>query len=99
MIASLSAGSNITGVITDVRRVTQIVKKYNGLVFFDYAGTGPYEKIDLSIDFDGIYISPHKFLGGPGSCGITIFKNSIYNNRLSPTHGGGGTVSYVNKET
>lgn len=43
-------------------------------------------------DIDGVYISPHKFLGGPGSSGILIIRNSIYPIHLTPTHGGGGTV-------
>jgi len=62
----------------------------------DFAGVGPYLEIDLSLPIDGIYISPHKFLGGPGTCGIAIFKNDIYKKNINPTHGGGGTVDFVN---
>ena len=47
-------------------------------------------------DIDGIYLSPHKFLGGPGSSGILIIRNSVYDKNLDPTHGGGGTVDFVN---
>lgn len=73
-----------------------VVKKYNVLLFFDYAGVGPYVDIDLRLPIDGIYLSPHKFLGGPGTPGLAIFKNSIYPSELNPTHGGGGTVDFVN---
>lgn len=66
-------------------------------MFFDYAGVAPYIKIDLSLNIDGIFLSPHKFLGGPGSCGIAIFKNEIYPLELKPSHGGGGTVLFVNE--
>ena len=45
---------------------------------------------------DGIYLSPHKFLGGPGSSGLLIIRNSIYPSQLTPTHCGGGTVAFVN---
>lgn len=76
-----------------------IVKKFNSLLFFDFGGIGSYVKIDMKMDIDGIYLSTHKFLGGPGSSGLAIFKNSIYHNYLTPTHGGGGTVELVNENT
>lgn len=98
IICSFSAGSNVTGIKTDVSQVVEIVKKYNSLLFLDYAGVGPYVKIDMSQAIDAIYLSPHKFLGGPGTCGIAIFKNSIYPNHLNPTHGGGGTVDFVSEK-
>jgi hypothetical protein len=44
---------------------------------------------------DAIFLSPHKFLGGPGSCGVLIFKDHLYHRDLPPTVGGGGTVDYV----
>ena len=98
IICSFSAGSNVTGIKTDVQKVINVVKKFKAYLFLDYAGVGPYVKIDLSQDIDGIYLSPHKFLGGPGTCGLAIFKNSIYPSHLTPTHGGGGTVDYVNEK-
>jgi selenocysteine lyase/cysteine desulfurase len=98
IICSFSAGSNVTGIRTNIKEVTSIVKNYNGLVFFDYAGIAPYVQIDMNSEIDGIYISPHKFLGGPGTPGIAIIKNRVYSSDLMPTHGGGGTVDYVNPE-
>ena len=99
ILGSFSAGSNVTGIKTEIEDVVEIMKEYNGWVFFDYAGTGPYVKIDMSIGIDGIYLSPHKFLGGPGSCGIAIINNRIYDTEIEPTHGGGGTVDFVNENT
>jgi selenocysteine lyase/cysteine desulfurase len=98
IICSFSAGSNVTGIRTDIPETTRVVKKYNGLLFFDYAGIAPYVKIDMNNEIDGIFISPHKFLGGPGTPGIAIIKNRIYPHELDPTHGGGGTVDYVNPD-
>ena len=34
---------------------------------------------------DAIYFSPHKFLGGPGTCGVLIFNEKIYRRDLPPT--------------
>ena len=48
-------------------------------------------------DIDGIYLSPHKFLGGPGSSGILIIRNSVYDKNFDPNHGRSGTVDIINK--
>jgi selenocysteine lyase/cysteine desulfurase len=41
---------------------------------------------------DAIFFSPHKFLGGPGTCGVLVFNKKLYQN-LVPDNPGGGTVS------
>jgi len=105
LIGSFSAGSNVTGIKTDIEGVAKIMKKYGGLCFYDYGALGPYVSIDLSKKtedgrtmIDGIYVSPHKFLGGPGTCGVLIMSKQCYDTDLEPTHGGGGTVDYVGKK-
>jgi len=77
--------------------------RYRGLVCFDYAASAPYVKINMNKDtetfFDAIFISPHKFVGGPGSSGILVFNERIYDHTLSPTAAGGGTVDFVSMTT
>ena len=41
-----------------------------------------------------MFISPHKFVGGPGSPGIVIAKKWMFKNHV-PDRVGGGTVVYV----
>ncbi len=98
-IGSFSAGSNVTGVLTNVYDIARICHQNNALVFFDFAAVAPYVNIDMNKDndayFDAIFFSPHKFLGGPGACGILIFNEKIYRKDLPPTTAGGGTVVYV----
>ncbi|GAH08550.1 unnamed protein product, partial [marine sediment metagenome] len=81
-IGSFSAASNITGIKTPVYKIARIMHKYGGLVCFDYAASAPYVKINMNKDpetfFDAIFISPHKFVGGPGSSGILVFNERIY---------------------
>jgi hypothetical protein len=43
---------------------------------------------------DAVFISPHKFIGGPGTPGVLVVKRRLLTNRV-PTVPGGGTVSYV----
>jgi hypothetical protein len=45
----------------------------------------------------GVSLSPHKFVGGPGTPGILLMNKALY--RLAgapPSTCGGGTVAYVN---
>jgi selenocysteine lyase/cysteine desulfurase len=48
IICSLSAASNITGILTDVDAISTLVHSYSGLVFWDYAAAAPYIKIDMN---------------------------------------------------
>jgi selenocysteine lyase/cysteine desulfurase len=98
-IGAFSAASNVSGVTTPVYEVARILHENGALAFFDYAAAAPYVKMDMRRDeqseFDALYFSPHKFLGGPGSSGVLIFHERIYRADLPPTMGAGGTVDYV----
>ncbi len=104
MIGSFSAASNVTGMRTDVRRISSLLHKHGAIACFDYAACAPYVDIDMNPEpaFDGddpsidaIFISPHKFLGGPGSSGVLVFNERIYDRALPPSVSAGGTVDYV----
>ncbi len=102
-IGSFSAASNVTGLRSDVRKITSLLHKYGAIACFDYAACAPYVEIDMNpepIDgddpsIDAIFISPHKFLGGPGSSGVLVFNERIYHRELPPSVSAGGTVDYV----
>jgi selenocysteine lyase/cysteine desulfurase len=56
-----------------------------------------YELKDTELAYkDAVYISPHKFIGGPGSSGILIAKKSILCSK-KPDRVGGGPVFFVNE--
>lgn len=44
---------------------------------------------------DAIFLSPHKFIGGPGTPGVLVARRELFLNRV-PSVPGGGTVAYVN---
>ncbi len=106
-IGSFSAASNVTGIGSDTRAVAACLHKYGALSFWDFAAAGPYVKIEMNMvddERDGkltykdaIFLSPHKFIGGPGTPGILVVKKNIVNNRV-PTQPGGGTVAFVNQD-
>jgi selenocysteine lyase/cysteine desulfurase len=99
LIGSFSAASNVTGIKTDVAAVTRLLKAYGALACWDYAAAGPYVAIDMNASdpLDAVFLSPHKFVGGPGTPGVLIAKTHVFRN-LIPSIVGGGTVSYVSPE-
>ncbi|CAO2148618.1 unnamed protein product [Urochloa humidicola] len=101
MLGAFSACSNVTGVITDTRTIARILHQHGAFACFDFAASGPYVDIDMrsgEMDgYDAVFLSPHKFVGGPGTPGILLMNKALY--RLAghpPTTCGGGTVAYVN---
>ncbi len=106
-IGSFSAASNVTGMRSPVHDIARLLHRHGALSCFDFAASGPYVSIDMNppADPDGgdpaldaIFISPHKFLGGPGSSGLLVFNERVYPRELPPTVCGGGTVDYVSPE-
>ncbi len=99
-IAAVTAGSNVTGIMPPYQEVAKIMHQHNGLCFVDLACAGPYVDIDMHPEdplckLDAIYMSPHKFLGGPGTPGVLIFDSELYQ-ITTPSRPGGGTVSWTN---
>lgn len=98
--AAITACSNVTGIITPYYAMAELIHKYNGYCFVDFACAAPYIKIDMHPEnneqrLDAIFFSPHKFLGGPGSAGVLIFNPKLYHNNI-PDNPGGGTVKWTN---
>lgn len=98
-IISITACSNVTGIRTDYHKMARIAHQNNGLCFVDFACSAPYVSIDMHPDeasyLDAIFLSPHKFLGGPGTQGVMVFNEKLYKN-IVPDNPGGGTVTYTN---
>lgn len=99
-IASITACSNVTGIQTPYHDVAALMHEQGGLCFVDFACSAPYVGIDMhpaepARALDAIFFSPHKFLGGPGSCGVLIFRQGLYSAGV-PDQPGGGTVAWTN---
>ena len=99
LIGSFTAGSNVTGLLPPYHEMAAVMHRHGGYCFVDFAAAGPYIDIDMhpadSLQrLDAIMLSPHKFLGGPGSSGILILSNELYKLTV-PDHPGGGTVKWT----
>src|SRR4051812_45416112 len=93
-IGSLSAASNVTGIVTDVDAVGALLHRHGALSLWDYAAAGPYLPIDMQNHKDALFISPHKFPGGPGTPGVLVAKRSLLENAV-PSVPGGGTILFA----
>jgi selenocysteine lyase/cysteine desulfurase len=92
-IGSFSAASNVTGIRTDTAAVSRVLREHGALSVWDYAAAGPYAPITMA-DKDAVFLSPHKFAGGPQTPGVLVVDRRLLTNRV-PVVPGGGTVAYV----
>jgi selenocysteine lyase/cysteine desulfurase len=102
-IGSFSAASNVTGIVSDTEAIATVLHRHGALAFFDFAAAAPYLKIDMQTPADdnmgykdAVFISPHKFIGGPGTPGVLVVRRQLLGNRV-PAIPGGGTVRYVSE--
>lgn len=102
LIGSFSAASNVTGIVSDTHGISRLLHQHGALAVWDFAAAGPYLEIDMAGDRqdpltykDAIVMSPHKFVGGPGTPGVLAIRREHLRNSV-PVVVGGGTVQYVN---
>jgi len=102
-IGSFSAASNVTGIVTDTHRIADLLHAHGALSFWDFAAAAPYVDVEMNRECaehprchkDAVFLSPHKFIGGPGTPGVLVVRRELLTNRV-PVVPGGGTVAYVN---
>ncbi len=102
-IGSFSAASNVTGIVSNTCAIADLLHRHGALSFWDFAAAAPYVDIEMRprcaehplAHKDAVFISPHKFVGGPGTPGVLVVRRELLRNRVPDTVGG-GTVAYVN---
>src|SRR3954451_21338409 len=102
-IGTFSAASNVTGIVSETAAISTLLHEHGALSFWDIAAAAPY--VDIEMDpvgdasplssLDAVFISPHKFIGGPSTPGVLVARRALFTNRV-PDVPGGGTVLYVN---
>jgi selenocysteine lyase/cysteine desulfurase len=104
-IGTFSAASNVTGIVNDCHALARVLHRHGALAFFDFAAAGPYVDIDMhparadglpdpDAAMDAVFLSMHKFLGGPRAPGLLVANRRLFSNRV-PSEPGGGTVLYT----
>jgi selenocysteine lyase/cysteine desulfurase len=83
-IGSFSAASNVTGLVTDTDTVAELLHRHRALACFDYAAAAPHLEIRMRAPAgrplagkDAVFLSPHKFPGGPGTPGILVLRRPL----------------------
>ena len=79
LIGSFSAASNVTGIVTDTHGISVLLHEHGALAFWDFAAAGPYVDVEFTPRCDvhpgaykdAVFLSPHKFIGGPGTPGCS----------------------------
>jgi len=83
--------------------ISALLHRHGALSFWDFAAAAPYVDIEMygGADRDplaykdAIFLSPHKFIGGPSAPGVLVARGELLRNRV-PDVPGGGTVAYIN---
>ncbi len=96
IIGAFCIASNVTGIITPYEKISRLLRRHGALVCFDAAASSPYINIPCEL-YDAMFLSPHKLLGGPGSCGLLLIRKELIDDETAPTFAGGGTVEYVDR--
>jgi selenocysteine lyase/cysteine desulfurase len=105
LIGSFSAASNVTGIVARTAEISTLLHEHGALSFWDCAAAAPYVDIDMNSTDpalplaykDAVFLSPHKFIGGPSTPGVLVARRELFANRV-PEAPGGGTVLYVNPD-
>ena len=104
-IGSFSAASNVTGIVSDTAGISTLLHEHGALSFWDAAAAAPYIDLEMTAPDpgrplaykDAMFLSPHKFIGGPSTPGVLVARRELFINRV-PDVPGGGTVAYVNTD-
>ena len=101
LIGSFSAASNVTGILSDTSRIAALLHRYGALSVWDYATAAPHVPIRMAATRpgrgdhkDAVFLSPHKFVGGPQTPGVLIVRRDLVTSPV-PAEPGGGTVAFV----
>ncbi len=93
-IVAVTHVSNVLGVVSPVKEITEIAHKHGAMVLIDGAQSTPHIKIDVSkIGCDFFTFSGHKMCGPTGS-GVLYVRKELMES-LTPIYIGGGTIEAV----
>ena len=93
ILITCTAGSNVTGIKPDLCRAVEIAHRFDALIALDFAAAGPYSSLDLQgCGADAYGLSPHKFPGGPQTCGLLCLDRDLLGSQYNPVIPGPSTM-------
>ena len=93
-LIALTAQSNVTGEIVDLKRVVKLAKQIGAKLFVDAAQAIAHKKMDVkTLNCDFLTFSAHKIFG-PTGVGVLFIKKEIQD-EVQPYQVGGGMVFEV----
>lgn len=96
---SVTAASNVTGAITDIAKIRDIVKKDQSqrILVIDGSQAFPHFAVDVvDLDIDFFIATGHKVMSDTG-LGILYGKKSLLQ-KMNPALCGGGAINFVTQE-
>ena len=94
-IVSLVGESNISGMLPDIKRISELIKtKTDALFILDGAQLVPHREIDVqALGIDFLCVSGHKMLG-PTGIGVMWGRKELLE-KMDPVYGGGDMIEEV----
>jgi cysteine desulfurase/selenocysteine lyase len=94
-IVSLVGESNISGMLPDIKRISELIKNKTDAVFIlDGAQLVPHREIDVQdLEIDFLCVSGHKMLG-PTGIGVMWGRKELLE-KMDPVYGGGDMIEEV----
>ena len=84
VVGSVSAASNVTGILTGADRVAALLHRHGALSVWDYSAAAPYVPIRMAESRpgagdhkDAVFFSPHKLIGGPQTPGVLAVNRGL----------------------
>lgn len=99
IIVSVNYCSNVTGYFLPINIIKSKLNEFNSFkkyLFVDYGCAAPYVNIDSS-QYDAIFFSGHKFIGGISTPGILIGRKCLFT-KDEPCFPGGGCVKSIDMD-
>lgn len=94
-IVSLVGESNISGMLPDIKKISELIKNKTDAVFIlDGAQLVPHREIDVQdLEIDFLCVSGHKMLG-PTGIGVMWGRKELLE-KMDPVYGGGDMIEEV----
>ncbi|WP_104760520.1 aminotransferase class V-fold PLP-dependent enzyme [Helicobacter cetorum] len=96
-LVSISAASNVTGLLTPLKEISTLCKKYQATLALDLANFSAHAN-PKDCEYKAGFYAPHKLLGGVGGCGLLGIAKDLIDTQIAPSFSAGGVIKYANSK-